>query len=507
MHPCRVRAGMGRVVRGEPRRHLPPAGPEDYCRGMSSAAAPPRSYRQRLGRLPGELAAVADRALDRTVRLAVTGLSESGKTVFITALVHQLLVGRRLPFLEAAADGRLIGAKLAPPPDVEIPEFPYREFIQALISGEPAWPRPTDRLSALRIAIRYRPSGMLRRRISELATLHLEIVDYPGEWLLDLPLLETSYGEWSRATLSLCGTEPRASLARDWLACIGNLDPSAPADEEAIRRAARLYAEFLRRCRRPEAGLSLLQPGRLVMPGDLDGAPVLAFCPLPAGGAAPKAGSLHAAMAERFEAYKERVIRRFYRDHFSRFDRQIVLVDLLRTLNCGPESFRDMQEALAVVMRSFVYGRSGLLARLFRPRIDKLLFAATKADHVASNQHPALRQLLERMVAEAAREARFSGVETGAMAIASVKATETVATEHEGRRLSCVRGTPLGRDRAVVLFPGEVPEAPPTPDDWEVGRFNFLSFKPPARPEAAHAGLPHVNLDRALEFLIGDKLA
>jgi uncharacterized protein len=28
-------------------------------------------------------------------------------------------------------------------------------------------------------------------------TLNLDIVDYPGEWLLDLPLLSLSFAEWS----------------------------------------------------------------------------------------------------------------------------------------------------------------------------------------------------------------------------------------------------------------------------------------------------------------------
>ena len=41
-------------------------------------------------------------------------------------------------------------------------------------------------------------------------------------------------------------------------------------------------------------------------------------------------------MAERFERYREEVVRRFYEEHFSRFDRQIVLVDLLGALNAGP---------------------------------------------------------------------------------------------------------------------------------------------------------------------------
>jgi uncharacterized protein len=450
----------------------------------------------------------ADRALDRSVRLAVTGLSHAGKTVFITSLVHQLLTGARLPFLGAANGGRLIGAKIVPQSDLTVAEFRYRDHIEALTSGAPAWPQPTDRISEMRVAIRFRPAGALRRQLVDMSTLYLDIVDYPGEWLLDLPLLELTFADWSRQTLALCAAEPRASLAKEWLDFLGTIDPTAPADEEVTRRAADLYTAFLHRCKSPEVGLSLLQPGRFTMPGDLEGAPVLVFCPLPPpAGAVPPPGSVHAVMAERFEAYKARVVRRFYREQFARFDRQIVLVDLLKTLNLGGDSFRDMREALSVVLRSFSYGHSGLLARLFRPRIDKVLFAATKADHVASDQHANLRRLLERMVGDAAKEARFSGIDASFMTLASVKATETVVTERDGQPLACVRGVPQGREREVILFPGEVPSTLPAAEEWSADRFSFLAFRPPLYADAAQAGLPHVRLDQALEFLIGDKLS
>ncbi|WP_237217544.1 YcjX family protein, partial [Falsiroseomonas oryziterrae] len=52
------------------------------------------------------------------VRLAVTGLSRAGKTVFLTSLVANLLAAgrgaRTLPALEAAAGGRLRAARLVP---------------------------------------------------------------------------------------------------------------------------------------------------------------------------------------------------------------------------------------------------------------------------------------------------------------------------------------------------------------------------------------------------------
>ena len=52
-----------------------------------------------------------------TVRLGVTGLSQAGKTVFITALIHGLTRGGRFPIFEALATGRIARAYLAPQPD------------------------------------------------------------------------------------------------------------------------------------------------------------------------------------------------------------------------------------------------------------------------------------------------------------------------------------------------------------------------------------------------------
>ena len=41
-------------------------------------------------------------------------------------------------------------------------------------------------------------------------------------------------------------------------------------------------------------------------------------------------------------------MRPFFRDHFARLDRQIVLVDALAALNAGPDAVRDLERALAV---------------------------------------------------------------------------------------------------------------------------------------------------------------
>ena len=76
--------------------------------------------------------------------LAVTGLSRSGKTAFITALVNQLLnihTGARLPLLSAAREERLLGVKRVPQRDFGIPRFTYDEGL-AQLYGQPPCGQP-----------------------------------------------------------------------------------------------------------------------------------------------------------------------------------------------------------------------------------------------------------------------------------------------------------------------------------------------------------------------------
>ena len=55
-------------------------------------------------------------------------------------------------------------------------------------------------------------------------------------------------------------------------------------------------------------------------------------------------------MERRYEAYKDVVVRPFYREHFARLDRQIVLVDALAAFNAGPDAVKDLEGALAAIL-------------------------------------------------------------------------------------------------------------------------------------------------------------
>ncbi len=68
----------------------------------------------------------------------------------------------------------------------------------------------------------------LLRHFKDTSTLYLEIVDYPGEWLLDLPMLAQDYLSWSRQMTGLLQGQ-RAEWSARWRQLCAGLDPLAPA--------------------------------------------------------------------------------------------------------------------------------------------------------------------------------------------------------------------------------------------------------------------------------------
>ncbi|CAA0093939.1 putative protein YcjX [Starkeya nomas] len=464
----------------------------------------------------------AEELASPTLRLGITGLSRAGKTVFTTALIHALMRGGRLPVFRAMHEGRIAGARLEPQPDDGVPRFDYESHVATLVDDR-RWPESTRRISELRLAVDYAPARGGRR------TLTLDIVDYPGEWLLDLPLLDQTYAEFSAKSLSLARAPARRPLAGPFLAALEASNPAGTADEPEARRIAALFTDYLAACRAETVSMSLLPPGRFLMPGDLEGSPALTFAPLdlPEGAEAPS-GSLHAMMERRFEAYKERVVRPFFRDHFARLDRQIVLIDVLSALNAGPAALADLEAALDGILTAFRIGRNSWLSALFRHRIGKVLFAATKADHLHHTSHDPLEAILRRLVERALARAEGAGAEIDVVALAAVRATREAMVKRGRAHLPAIVGVPeAGQHDAdefdglaeAAVFPGDLPENPSALfdpalgfnglSDASGGDFRFLRFRPPVverNAEGLALPMPHIRLDRALEFLLGDRL-
>jgi uncharacterized protein len=100
------------------------------------------------------LAGRAAGLISPSLRLGVTGLSRAGKTVFISALVHNLTKGGRLPLFEAQREGRVARAFLEHQPDDAVPRFQYEDHVRALVE-ERRWPESTRAISELRLTVEY----------------------------------------------------------------------------------------------------------------------------------------------------------------------------------------------------------------------------------------------------------------------------------------------------------------------------------------------------------------
>ncbi len=445
----------------------------------------------------------AKRSLDSHLRLAVTGLSESGKTAFITSLVNQLLEGNtseNLPFFDVVQSGRLIGIKLIPQDDLSIATFPYSDNIAAFAQNPPRWPNATSRINTVRLVLKYAPKGGLKARLADTMSLTLDIIDYPGEWLMDLGLLQHTYQSWSDAKWQALTSDARKPYAKDFIEAVNQTDWQAPQPESHINKLAELYQQLLLKLKK-EAKLSLLQPGRLLMPGDLDGAPMIAFFPLPKDVLAENSDAID-MLVQRFKAYQSNVVTPFYKRHFQSFDRQVVLVDVLSALNQGDGAVKELKQSLNQTLAHFNYGKQNILTRLFAPHIDKVLFVANKVDRVTPEQHKDCVLLLNSLLKDAQRQMQFDHTDIETLAMAAVNTTDVKTVNEQGQTLQCLVGAHPDTGETTAFLPSLVPSFY---DDGQglAMEYAFSEFAP--KP-LQNGQLQHLRFDHALEYLIGDKL-
>ena len=157
-----------------------------------------------------------------------------------------------------------------------MPRFDYERHLADLTARDPRWPEGTRAVSELRLSLRVRPAGMLAG-LRGARVVHLDVVDYPGEWLLDLGLMEKSYEAWSERALTRLASWGADAYATQMRAA----DGAAKLDEPMAQGLARSYAAALAAAR--AAGAYDLTPGRFLLPGEMEGSPALTFAPLPPG--------------------------------------------------------------------------------------------------------------------------------------------------------------------------------------------------------------------------------
>ncbi len=436
--------------------------------------------------------------LRTTVRIAVSGLARAGKTSFLTSVATNLLAGK---LLDPAPD--LISE--APAGAATLARFDAAANASAMAADPPAWPARTSDISLLALDLTFR-----RGRLRPDRRLRLEFLDYPGEWLLDLPLLHTSYADWSEQVMTRLEPIP---AARDFLDFVQSIERGKGAEEGLAADGSRRYRALLRHLSQAEH-LSMLQPGRFLMPphGTV----------LPDGGTTPPAneppymkffpfdrsGPFTRLLAERYDAYVRAVRAELSQPSFARIDRMVVLADVLAALHAGQTAFRDVRAALATVAESLRWRNTpGIIPErianlLPLGGIRRVAFVASKADHVGDAQRHNLKELVSRMTPTGGQAI------SRAFAVAAVRCTEDCTIPLGNGNATVIVSGVRGRVNRQMLgfFPGQV--NPGLADDrpWNETFLEVPQFEPVRFDASGGNGIPNIGLKELFAFLLEDVL-
>ncbi len=437
------------------------------------------------------------------IKIGVTGFSRAGKTLFISSLAQALLStdswkNKRgqgpLAHFAPVENGSFRSAQVRNDINSHLPQFPFIKVRNSLVEKDASWPAPTEGISHLVLDLDYWSDSWYRR----LRHIQIELVDYPGEWLSDLPMLKQSYDQWSESILELAQLNERQEWSHPYFERLLSIPVDQDFDEDLVSQLSDLWLEYMQLA--AANGFVFNQPGRSLRPTDLLHSPVLRLIPLPSHLQSTGFGK---GMKKRFEQYKKKVIKPFYEDHFKHMDRQIILVDVLQALQKGETVFTELMDALKDTLESFRYGKKEFLPWLIGAKTTHLLLAATKADHVTRGDRENLEDLLSRMPALVDETGKMrSNVENfKVMAVASVRATEDRMTIKPPKR-EILYGKPADEKEAGQWDPGGLPlDMPP---NWSEVYFQFLKFEPLSMQDGLHKGFSSINMGKALNFLIGD---
>jgi predicted YcjX-like family ATPase len=530
---------------------------------MSSATIPDPALAQGIGgrtwsRVRGltsdTLGTIGTTLNERHIRLAVTGLSRAGKTVFITSVIQNLIAlgqGREtLPRLTArlrqGGRMRLRRVSLLPSGTETVPYFDFRAKLAGLAAERPTWPERTGDIAQISLVLEIEHESSFRQRLG-CKRVRLDILDYPGEWLLDLPLLGRSFAEWSIETIAALSVPPRLKHAEAFLNFTRTIGSTDTADGPTILRGHYLYRQTLEACR-AELGLRYLQPGRFLCPGPRGDVPFMWFFPLASRADLLLSGSMGALLDDRFETYKREVRADFFDSYFKAFNRQVMLVDVLGALYAGQTAFEDTARAildLATGLRdgwgfwshkrrqsvadgmekfgSLAIGRIaaqgfwaavapaavtaiGLAAVIAPHAVERVAFVATKADHVPGLSRANLKNLLAALARPAAETWTKGNAGVSYHVAASVRSTEDGSAQVGDRTVEVVKGVVLGETGVRPFYVGQVPSDIPPAGFWTAPFFEMPVFRPPIIDASGLIGIPHLGVDEVLDTVIGDLL-
>jgi hypothetical protein len=436
---------------------------------------------------------IVDRVSVDHQQIVVTGLSRSGKSTLFTSLMAQLLQctyggdeHQSLPLLSSLPLERLLSVDFVANED-ETPRFAYQQHFEQLKRRQ--WPESTRDVSAFSIRMGFERSYEWLSQVAGNDKRQLSIYDYPGEWLMDLPLMDKSFADWSAQVLAQQLTEPQKSHSVDWQAALEGFDFEQEPTQAAVHVLVDAYRAYLFKAKAD--GISILQPGAMFFEGSWDWQG-RGFCPLPAKVAYDISHAWTRLFTKRYGDFVVEWLKPLQKRFFSHADKQIVLLDLLEGLNFGKAYLSEMKEALNHLVGSFVYGKRQWYQRFHQPLgIVKVAFVVTKVDLVPAAQQVNLLALLKDICQGAVALLSEKDVEVEFFLVSSI-----IATKPDNQAHSLVYKHLNGETRIA-----QFDDIPTRIADWKEGDvYPYLKALPPKIE--TEADIKAMNFDRLLDYMI-----
>lgn len=446
-------------------------------------------------------------------RIAVTGLSGSGKTVFLTSLICHLLHHDPTKF----DIGRQVQIVRPRPirPRGTWPEFPYEVNRANLATGE--WPEKTRQCTEYIVDFYFSHWRLRRTR--------LRIFDVPGERLADCNIRHNAFSQWSdeqiRLFKSMCD---KPAEVKDFLE-LCEVEPTSEVDlARLILSYKKALVEWYNRFHKylsPSTFILDLQGRQLCEEAwwshwdplrDCERGERLSqrYCGLPGSEFAPLGARCQTTrqLAANYCRYKREVVNRLF-NMLARCDSLAVLSDIAHILQSGPDVCDEAQDFVEKVLNALnpgiklpIIGKIPIIGRIAKRQIARIAFAASQADRFHSDDKERVKELLKELILPV-----FGDYRGATKRHFLVSAVRSAYSDEKANLLlrPGVRDTSQSRQVARI------------PDDWDYWHDDWDAKKlfrdqggfpklPPYMPPRRRAAPEQYNLDLMFRFLFGPGL-
>lgn len=439
------------------------------------------------------------------IEIAVIGLSESGKTVYLTSLINHLL--------RKDLNGVIRNISLDSEPSTKdgsglfdtffsdkasVISFPYDEYLERFLGSDSLWPKRTKDVSEYVLKVVYKKDDS-----SGLREFKVKLFDYPGELFADFPMLEQSYAEWSNTIMRVL----RGKQNTDWESIyMKNSDKN-------ISELGRLYFNEVHRLEK--SGYNYLQPSKYFGLNSIEEIKEdELFFPLPVT-SDNKHDEMIRELERRFDRYKLNTVSPNY-ELLRGCSYQIILFDVLTTLTTSISHYNDVSYTIEKILEQFDYTAGyGILNALlsmfydYQKPIKKILFLATKADMVKKNDRGKMVVLLKKLVETALKKLKLKA--------SSVNRSFSAEVDYVSA-MRCTKDIETGGDEELAIMVNgkleKIKNSFCVPDDWPANEKEFeelksknkmLSLSPNIEVWRHDYVFPDINLDKPFLKLIEEE--